>query len=227
MKFSDPTQQEIREEQKAYLKGKGFKYKFDYFVEYYLKGLLIILVFVIIIISAAVSIIRNKDTACQVIFVNAMNAPDEDEFAEYLGIDTDEYQVVLDTGYIISTSSADNTSYVNLQKLAANMAAKDVEVLLGDYDTIYGYAASDFYADLRNYFTDEELEALGDRVVYYDYMDEDGNLTGESAPLFIDVTDAPKLVENNCFVCDRVLLGFASNTQRPEAAMAFYNYIYE
>ena len=226
MQFIDPTQKEIMAEQKAFLKGKSFKYKFDYFIEYYLKTTLIIAVALAVVISIIVTVVSQKETACQILFVNSMNTPDSDEYAAYAGIDTKEYEVIFDGGFYIDVELADNTSYVNLQKLVALISAKDAEGIVGDFDTIYGYAASGFYGDLRDYYTEDELKAMGDKVVYYKYVDDEGNYTGETAPLFIDVTDSPLLKNNTCFAQDRVLYAIVINTQRPEQAKKFYEYLY-
>ena len=226
MHLIDPTQKEIMAEQKEYLKGKGLKYKLEYFAEYYLKTTLIILAFLALIVSIVVTIATKKETKCQAVFINCIKAPDQDEFAAYAGIDTKEYEVIFDGAYYIRVDMADSSSYINLQKLVALITAKDVECIVGDYNTVYGYAASEFYGDLRDFFTGEELSALGDKVIYYYFVDEEGNLPGKTAPLFIDVTDSPILKKNDSFGEDRVLLTFAITTQRPTEARQFFDYLY-
>lgn len=227
MSLIDPTQKEIIEEQKAYLKGKGLKYLFQYYCEYYLKGTIFALAVIALIVSIIYTAVTKKESVCNVVFINALHTPDPSELGEILGIDFKKNEVVFDNSYIISPEFVDNSSFVNAQKLVAIVSAKDAEIIVGDYDTVYKYASSEFYADLRDIFSEEELTALGDKLVYYEYVDENETPTGETAPLFIEVTDAPKLKENECFMYDHVLLAFVVNTQRPENAMAFYKYINE
>lgn len=228
MQLIDETQKEIREEQKQYLKGKSFKYKFQYFVEYYLKIVIGVCLVMAFIISIIVTVVSAKDNAVQVIFVNATHVPDTEAFAEENAIDTSKYDVTFDNNYYIDISAADEDSYIYLQKIVAIVASKDGDGLVGDYDTLYYLAGNEFYGDLRDYFTEEELDALGDKVIWYDYKDDDGNPTGVSAPILIDVSDSQLLKDSDSYPeGTRIVYGIITNTPRPEMAKKFYEYLYE
>lgn len=229
MPFIDPTQKEIRDEQKAYLKDKSFKYKFDYFLTYYLKGLIIIAVCAGLLIAMIVSIVTKKDTGGHVIMVNSMGTFDEEAFAAYAGIDTEEYDMNIETGCRVDREAADSESYTNLQRILAIISAGDLDCLIGDKDTIYAYCESDFFGDLRDYFSQEELDALGDKVIYYQPLDDDDNPVGSEIPVLIDISDSPKLAEGyNYYSADepvQVVYGIITNTKRSDVALKFYEYI--
>ncbi|MCQ2520132.1 MAG: hypothetical protein MJ107_06340 [Lachnospiraceae bacterium] len=224
MGIIDPTQKEIMDEQKAYLKDKGLKYKLAYFKDYYLKGVLIILVFVFIAGSLLKACIDKKPNGIYVIFLNCLNTPDSNEFAAYAGIDTKELLVNYDTSVTISETN-DNASYISAQKWFAVMAAADDDVMIGDYALMERYEEASFFADLRTIYSEEELAAFGDRVVWGDICDSDGNPTGEKAPFFFEVTDSEVLNTNFCFVQEKVYLGIAPNAPRVDAAKLFVKYI--
>ncbi len=228
MPLIDPTQKEIIEEQKAYLKGKSFVYKFKYFVEYYGKETLLILAALTIVVAIIVTVVTKKDTAVNIFLINSMTSPDTEAFASYAGIDTSKEYVSLVGQYILNPSLEDDTSYLNIEKIVAEIAAKDLDGIVGDYESLYNYANSEFFADLRTLYTEEELESLGDKVIWYEFKDDDGNLTGASAPVFIDVTDAPFLHENLCYGDGiQIIYGIIINSPRPETAKSFYSYMYE
>lgn len=227
MSFFDPTQKQVRKEQKEFLKDKPFKYKLKYFFDYYLIDVAVIGVFAIIIGSLIYTSLSHKDVASEILFINSINEPDPSGFAEYLGIDDKKEEVIFDGSMYINIDGSDTTSYVNVQKWFALIAAGDVDVMIGDRTTMYHYGNSEFFTDLRDLFTKEELAALGDRVVWYDLEDGDGNKTGESAPYYIDITDSPYLNNNLIYMGAETYLTFAVNSKRPEVQRKFFEYITE
>lgn len=234
MSFIDPTQKQIMEEQKAFLEGKSFKYKLEYFVTYYLKTVLIIAGAIALVISIIVSIATRKESAGHIIMINSFGQFDTEAFADYVGIDKNKSEITVETECYINPSGSDRESYDNLQRIVAIISAKDAEVIVGDLSTVYSYATSDFFADLNDYFSKEELEALGDKVICYEPLDENDQPTGESIPVFIDITDAPKIVSGGYYYYhslldepERIVFAIVCNTQLPETAMKFYEYINE
>ena len=224
-----PVIDEIRENQ-AKIKDKGFKYKFKYYVGYYWIPALVIIGIGIFVFSLIHTMVTAKDSGFTAIFINAAGTPDQEEFTERIGIDTDKYEVLFDSSYYIGTDteSYDETTYACIQKFMAVVASGTADVVLGESDVAAIYFNSEMYADLRDYFTDEELEALGDKVIWHTPIDtETGEVIGENYPLAIDVTDAPGLTSVPCFYSDKVYFCILANTSHPDYVMEFYDYIYE
>lgn len=218
------VQQEIREEQKAYLKGKSLKYKLSYFKEYYLKATLIGLAVLAGIISIIYTTTHQKDEVCSVIMVNSVGTPSEEAFGEYLGIDTAKERVFFDNTYYVTQDETNTSSYTSLEKLFAVIAAKGADAILADYDNMFSYCAGGLFGDLRDYFSEEELAALGDKV-YYGQVEEDEGVLSDPIPIGIDVTDAPGLKDPLCFVNDKIFFAVIVNTEHPENAVSLYRYI--
>lgn len=225
MSLIDPTQKEIIEEQKAFLKGKPLKYKLSYFAEYYLKGTVIAIIILICIISLIRTMLNNKDHDLYVLFINSVGNLESEEFEDIAGTDKSKNEVVFDDSLYIDLTSNDSSSYLSLQKWVALMAAGDCDVMLADFATMSNYASQGFYMDLREAFSPEELNALGDRVIWSDILDEDGNPTGESLPLMIDVTESARLNSVPVFLLDKVVFTIAASTERLDTAKLFFDYI--
>ena len=129
---------EIRE-QNAKLKDAPLKDKIAYYKEYYLKATLAILAAAIFIGYIAYTMITAPDdTAFAAYFFN--NTGDSsstellDSFVDYAGIDTKKHDAYIDASMHYG-DAADNMTgygYVDLEKSMAVIAAKELDVLVGD-----------------------------------------------------------------------------------------------
>ena len=225
MSLIDPTQKEIMDEQKAFLKGKSLKYKLSYFAEYYLKGTIVALIILICLISLIRTMLNNKDHDLYVLLINSIGNLESEEFEDIAGTDRSKSEVVFDDSLYIDLTANDSASYLSVQKWVALMAAGDCDVMLADFGTMANYASQGFYMDLRDVFSSEELNALGDRVIWSDIYDEDGNPTGETLPLMIDVTQSSRLNSVPVFILDKVVFTIAATTDKPDTAKLFFDYI--
>lgn len=229
MSLIDPTRKEIMAEQKEYLKGKSFKYKLQYFSEYYLKETLIIIAAIVIVFLAVRTAVTHKDNAVQVFLVNSVNAPKPELFAEFAGIDINDKDVVFDNSYYINVdddgSRNGESSYVSIQKISAIVAARDADVMMGDYETLSRFVEGGFIGDLRYYFTEEELNALGDKVLWEPIYDDDGNPTEDKLPVFIIISGSPIVEECLFKSVDKTVFGVIVNTQRPTMAHKVYEFM--
>lgn len=214
---------EIKDQHKS-IADKGFKYKVNYFIEYYKWHVVAVVIALIVIISFVKGVVTAKDDALYAVCVNAMTMPNTDSFGKYLEIDSSKERIVYDTSYVMNMDGSDPNSYVSLQKLVATVSAGTSDVMVGDSSVLEHIAPNEFFADLRDYFSEEELKALGDKVIYTTYADEDGNPVGESVPVLINVTETPLFASFPYFVTN-IDFGIIVNTKRPEAAMKFYKYI--
>ena len=225
MSLIDPTQKEIMDEQKAFLKGKSLKYKLSYFAEYYLKGTIVALIILICLISLIRTMLNNKDHDLYVLLINSIGNLESEDFEDIAGTDKSKSEVVFDDSLYIDLTANDSASYLSVQKWVALMAAGDCDVMLADFGTMANYASQGFYMDLRDVFSSEELNALGDRVIWSDIHDEDGNPTGETLPLMIDVTQSSRLNSVPVFILDKVVFTIAATTDKPDTAKLFFDYI--
>lgn len=236
-----PIIDEIRENNKK-MKGRSLKEKLAYFWEYYKVPTIITAFVLVMAISLIKAAVTNKDIAFEVIMVNSANAPDPAQFSEILGIDTKKEAVIYDNTYamLADPASYNESFYTSAQKLVAVVASAQADTMIADKELSESYFNSEFFADLREYFTPEELEKMNEPV-----MDENGNLIevnkviwhqmineetgekiGEYMPIAIDIGDAPAITSIPCYYCDHVYLTVFVNTQHPEDIHKFYEHLY-
>lgn len=240
---------EIRE-QNAKLKGAPLKEKLSYFKEYYLKSTLAVIAIVAFVISIIYSMLSGpSDTAFAALFYNDTGDSSDttlaDNFASYMEIDVNEHDVYIDAtmNYHDTSVSAYDTQpaeeaaeveptatlnstmfsyddYVGLEKTMALIAAKELDIIAGDEEAFRYYCKAEVYADLRELFTAEELSVYEDRLYFYENAE-----TGESVPYGIYVTDSPKIKEFHYYDGTDAIIGFVVNSQNPDNAKAFLQYI--
>ena len=167
---------EIRE-QRQKLKGQGFKAHWDYFWEYYKIHTIVAVVVLIFVIITIRDISDNKPYAIYSMFINNRGmdtqAMLQEGFAEYAGIDTESYEVIIDTSSNFMSSIVDTTSVATSEKLMAMLAAHELDTIVADENTFGRYASQDTFMDLRTLYDESELESFGDKVFYVDqgYID--------------------------------------------------------
>ena len=224
-----PVIDDIRDSQKM-LKGKGFKYKLQYFWEYYRLPVIIIGAFVAIVVSVIVTMVNNKPAAISVAWVNAVGTPEEDSFAAAAGIDLSQNLVAFDSGYSISTDLENITemTYNSAQKLMASIAGKTLDVMVCTEDLCHGYLNSELYMDLREIYSSAELEAFGDKVLWGTPTDpETGEVLGKEMPYAICVGSAPAITSVPCYLQEDVYAAVIANAPHPDMAKEFVKYLFE
>lgn len=226
-----PVIDDIRENNQK-MKGKGLKANFQYFWDYYKIPTLAVIVIGIMLFSIIKTTVTAKDPAFTAMMINAFEEPDSASFAEYIGIDTEEYEVFFDTGYhmVADIDKGDQTTYVNAQKIMAVISTGTADVMVGDPAIIAHYMQSDIFADLRDILDEEtfkKLDAEG-KIIYGQLLDDETEeLSDPLLPLAIEVADAPALTSAPSFLSDSVYLSFIVNTSHPDYCKAFYEWIYK
>ncbi|MCH5254402.1 MAG: hypothetical protein J1F41_05705 [Lachnospiraceae bacterium] len=244
---------EFREEREA-LKNGTFKQKLQYFWDYY-KWYVIIGVIVIAMASSFIhDILSNKEHGFFAVFLNTQEEnvsarSFRSNLAERLNIDTDNYDVSVDTSMNISAISNDESTLNDMQRLSIYMSTGDLDVLAADSPTFLRYASTDMFYDLRDILSKEQLDEYSPYLYYVD-MDEvtarmeasinedDGYIAKEydhhvpenmsdPVPIAICIQDRPKLQGVYDFPEGDVPMGFMINSSRLEEALAFLEYLFE
>lgn len=219
---------EIRE-QNAKLKNASVKEKLLYFKDYYMKGTIIGIIVLIVVINIIHTIVSApKFTAFGALLYNTGGSFTDssllaDDFAEYQQLDTVNGEVYIDGTYVYSTDpeKMNEMVYLGIQKSQAMISAKDVDIITGDSVAFDYFANSECFLDVTTVLAPEVLERFKDQIYYVTLAE-----TGETLPLGIIVTGAPKLTENYYYVGREAILGFVANSQNIDTAKAFLEYIY-
>lgn len=167
-----PVMDEFREEREA-LKHGTPKQKFRYFLDYYKWHVVAAVAIVGFAGSMIYNIVTSKEMAFSVSLVNAFDIGTGEEylasFAEYAGIDTEEFDIMADSSMQIDYSSTDQNTAASIQKVMVLVAAGEIDAFLSDEVVIGQYAYSETFYDLREVLTAEQLEAY---EPYFFYMDQ-------------------------------------------------------
>ena len=223
-----PVIDEIREQHEI-VKKKGLKYRLQYFLDYYSKATIFTIIGLILAGSLIHTFVTAKDTRFQALMINGMAAPSESAFGKILGINEKKEEITFDYSYYLNPDpeNIDNITYTNSQKLMAVIASRSADVMVTPQSIYDRYVNGSVFGDLRNFFSEDELTALGDKVIWLSVYDSDTEETLPPAPLAIDVTDAPGIKDNGCFLTDeKILMGVIINTKHPEDIKEFYNFLY-
>ena len=216
---------EIRE-QNAKLKDAPLKDKLAYYKEYYLKTTLVIIAAVILVGYIAYSMITApSDTAFAAYLYNntgsSMDTGLLDGFVEYAGIDTKEHDAYIDATMRYTSDASDYDGYMGLEKSMAVIAAKELDVIIGDQEAFDYFAKSECFADITTILPEDLLAQFEDKLYYYTNEE-----TGETLAVGIDVSDSPKLQEYHYYDYTTPLFGFIVNSNSLDNAVSFLRYIY-
>lgn len=183
MSSQESVIEEIREVQKKAFATMTPKEKLAYFWDYYKVHTIVAIILIVFVIGFINSYRSSKPAAFYAVLLNADTYGDNaaaatewsEAFMEYAGIDPEAYQVNIDTSIIISADGGDQYEVANRQKMAAMMHAGDIHAIVADTETFEGYARLEYFYDLTDTFTEEELAPYADLLYYTDgaAFDED------------------------------------------------------
>ncbi len=217
-------------------------YIWDYYKWWFIGGIAVIIV--------AVTFIRDwrensKPTYLAVEMINTYFGYDKsntlyDDFVNAAGIDLTKEHLTIGTETTLSTENFDTTMIAFQQRLIAEYAAQDIDVVIGPKKIMEGPANCDAYADFNKIIPKELLEDLQDRdyELYYfdpaadeieDYEDED--LTPYCAGIYLDnCSYLNNMGENGAYPVpetedDRIVFTIAVNSLRIDHAIEFLRFI--
>ena len=174
---------EIRKENLK-LKDMPFKKKVSYIWDYY-KFPIIGLIAASIFLCTFIKDYRQnrRPVYLDAILINSDLAygydnPLTDDYIEYAGVDTEAYNLTIDSSIVITENSYDQMTMANVQKVFAMYSAGELDVVIAPEPTADEYGAIGAHMDLTGLLTDEfkkELEDKGFGIYYTTEYEEDEN----------------------------------------------------
>lgn len=213
-------------ELKATLAPMTYKEKLQHLWAYY-KWLLVVFLCFVMLISVVLTSCNNRQINVIVGGV-AVNMDISDAGEEYLtngykaytGSESDKDRASL--GYMTLDSvetSVSSDNYVALQSVLALVAGKDLDYLITNEEAFLILLKQEIFADLRNVYTEEELETMGEAVVYYQ---EQGS--SKKTPVAIDIRNTP-FIQENTTADGMVYFIFIANSERTEQTKDLLEYL--
>lgn len=241
---------EFREEREA-LKNGTLKQKLSYFVYYYKWHVIVTVLSVILVVSLIVQMVTRKDTAFYVCMLNTSPQNAEQytaDFAEFAEIDLNTYNVIFDTSMSISQGEIlDQDTVASTEKLMVYIAASELDVMVTDEASIQEYANAEYFFDLREFLTPEQVEQCEPYFYYVDWkvveewraaIDNFDQSYVPSYPdprkpeemeqpvpvgIYLDKSEALK--RSFYFLSDDVVLTVFRSTTKPETALKFVDFL--
>jgi len=234
--------------QTAKMKGRPLKEKLAYFWEYYRTTTLIVVGSAALLIALIHAIVTSKDYALSVIVINSITDEMTDvnttstattgsdaalsdvwinDLSSLITFDPKEYEIFIDTSMSLGTNTATaNAEYANQQKLAAMMSAQTIDILVANTKVFEQYAQNEYYYDLREIYSAEEIQKFSDAgLIYYtdastyaDYDDTNLDVFEDQASYTVN-HHAPDSIK------EPVPVGFFLNESTRIGAAGIYSYL--
>ncbi|MBO4900155.1 MAG: hypothetical protein J5509_07675 [Lachnospiraceae bacterium] len=224
---------EETKKQGSKMKGRPLSEKIAYFWEYYKIHTLVGATVLILVISLVHAWATSKDYILSIVMVNSIAAQIDDidtnwisDLNERIEYDPKKYEIYLDTTMLLGQGSESaNQEYANLQKLAAMISAQSIDIFIADTESFERYAQNEYMYDLRNIYTEEELQKYSD-ILYYtdaatfsDYSsDVDPNAYPDQSVYIVDHHDPDSMK-------DPVPIGFFADDTTVVGSSGAYAYL--
>lgn len=159
------------------MKGLTPKKKIEYFLMYYGWATVLIIVAIVFVVSMIVNACRAKDTIGGLIVVNAYEDLSDEagtevedylaEVAENNGFDTKKEKIDLNTGIYCGDQYDYQSNYAGSMKIQTLLTTSSADIIVFDdqYTTFTSFF--DALGDIREYMTDDLIEANKDNFLYY------------------------------------------------------------
>lgn len=230
-----PTWKELMED----LKPMTFGEKVDHLWTYYKEYLLVVFLVVVFIAFTTTAIVNsNRKSMLSGMIINISMSQKgynylTEDYRDYLGGDPFWDVVQLDPINFSSladpTSSEDN--YTTSMLLIARISGQMLDYALIDQFALEFYMTQDVFLDLTEFFTPEEMERLGERVIWAqpepeDDADPEDYEEGEldAWAIAVDVTDLP-FFQDNCGEEEKIYFTIAGNEPDMEGVRNLLDYI--
>ena len=166
---------EFKKERETVLKNGTFKQKAIYIWEYYKWHIIVPILAIIAITSYIVNLVTAPDIIMNGVMLNIHNIesahPSETlltDFYKEQKVDTKKEEITLNTNLHYATDDA-TSNYESAQILVAWLAAGQLDFITGDVSALTDLAYKEYFTDLRDYLSDEQLEKYEPYFLYMDY----------------------------------------------------------
>lgn len=210
-----PVMDEFREEREA-LKHSTPKEKAAYFWDYYKWHTIVGIIVICCAVSIAHYYLTLKDVALYVAMLNCSDLeidenskPFSQSYAEYAGIDLEDYDLTFNTNLFIGTDDDHGaavsaiygeTSTAVMEKLMVSMAAAELDVMMGGGEAFAYYANGSVFCDMHTILSPEQAARYESDFYYIDaaLTEQRNEMSADSqAPSTLEFPDPrkPELME--------------------------------
>ena len=206
-------------------KNMSTKKKLCYVWDYYRFHIGGIIVLAIIFGSIIHYYTTMKESVMDAVFINGSSPyeglPGLDEFFTAQGFDADSQEINITTSLKLSlTEESYQADYYTLESLNAMFAVGDMDIFAAPWQLYSQFSPAGYVADLRIVFSEEELSAYEDILLYAVSTD-----TGEEMPCGFDMSENRWLKEYEYYTEGNCHMGIPANSDNPQIAKEFLLYL--
>lgn len=178
----------------------------------------------LLLLSAQMVYRSTFKTALHCIYINSRSeegvnfSPLEEGFFSWQGLDSKD-KILTEASFISYGEEATQYSYASMAKISALAASKELDVIIGDTETILYYAAIDGFLNLEH-LPDEIFTLIADRLYLAPGPDHILH------PYAIDLSGTA-FASSSHLTQDRPLLSIMINSQRQEMVYDLIRYIFQ
>lgn len=206
-------------------KNMSIKKKLAYVWDYYRFHIGGIIVLAIVFGSIFHHYATMKESVMTAVFINGHSPyeglPGLDEFFASQGFDEATQEINITTSLRLSlTEESYQADYYTLESLNAMFAVGDMDIFAAPYQLYNQFAPAGYVADLRIVFSEEELSAYEDILLYAVSTE-----TGEEMPCGFDMSKNRWLKEYEYYSEENCHMGIPANSDNPQIAKEFLLYL--
>jgi hypothetical protein len=215
----------ISEKQK--LSEMNFKEKLEYFNTYYKYKTIAIIAATVFVIYFLYTVLTPKpETVLYSAVINYAISEEQatiiqEEFGDYLDINPDKENILIDTSFYLGTSGDFNqVTMTNEEKLQVYLFGSDIDIIIAPESSFSKYASFDYFEKLSDQLPTDLISKLADSF-YYSTTDE--NPTNTPYGIYLDNA---KIYDNSGKRIERPILGIVVNSEHKSNAVEFVRYIF-
>lgn len=219
-----PEEPHLTEREK--LRSMSFRDKLWYIWNYYRFHMVAVVLAIIVAVNVGTVVYHSTfHTALHCMIINSrdeegfQSEPLEQDFASWAGMGKKD-EIISETTFLAFGDDASEYIYASMAKISALVAAKDLDVMICDEETLDHYSSMDGYLDLETVLPEELLNVVKDRL----YYTENGDGTRHAYAVDISGT---AFAENSNIQLSPALFGIVSNSVRTETSLDLLKYIFE
>ena len=223
--------------ERAKLQGRPFKEKYAYVVEYYRIHIFAGILAIVLVLYTLNALVWNPAPK-PYLFITVNGDYVSYEVFQGMAEELDEIFVpagenltfTFDNFY--STPEDPTMDYNNMQKFAAMIAARQIDIIIFKNDQMAQLAGEGILMPLTEYFTEVEITSMGSLVQHgalIDYHTETGApIVGQPEPVGVALTGNEFFVKHGVSgISERYSIGLVVNTEKKELATEFLKDLFE
>lgn len=199
----------------------------------YYKIQVFIAIFAVIFIFTIIGNLTNasKETLISGVFANVDMSQEgwdyvDGQFFAYMNGDEQAQAIQLsatDFTDIYSNVSIFDSSYTSAMNPVAMVSGGSLDYFVMDEDALRFYMTQEVLLDLSSFFTADELDTFGEKVIYLELVDE-SDVTVSRCPVAIDISNLP-FAQDCLNFSESCYFALASSIPHPDNCRVFWEYL--